>query len=112
MRQIQRADMAVAADAGVVGADAVRRDESNGRRPHEEAVLVVRELLAVIEVRVKAGRDRVAASQEILPKIIGDDHALPAPGEEVQLGVRFFFELIEDGDVPLVAIPAPRAEQP
>src|SRR5216684_704596 len=104
--------MAVAAEAGVVGLHLMRLDEADRRRLHKEAVLVVEEAGALVEVRMEARRDRVAGRQEILTEVVRDDDLLIAPLEQVQLAVGLLLELIERRDVPLILVAAPRAEQP
>src|SRR5687768_13453628 len=55
---------------------------------------------------------RVAGTEEVLPVEIGHGHALFAPlVKDVQAAVRVFLEAVEDGQVVLVAIGRPVAEQ-
>src|SRR5262245_15330691 len=67
---------------------------------------------AAIEVRDVTGGDRVARREEVLVVGVRDEHLLMAPGEQIEAAAAILLELIEDGDVPLMPIAAPVAEQP
>src|SRR4051795_880665 len=103
--------MAVAAKAGIERLHFVRADVADRRRLHQEPVLVEEEPGALVEVGVEARRNRVALREEVLPEVVRDYHFLIAPLEQFQLAVGFLLQLIERGDVPLIAVAAEGAEQ-
>ena len=109
--EIEPAPVPITGDPGIVGVHLVGNDQADWRRTHEESVRVEEELLAMIQIGMGADRKRVTRSEEVLSVVVGDGNALLPPLEQVQLAVRFLFELVEEGQVPLIPIPPPGSEK-
>ena len=111
MRDIPASDVAVAAEAEVVGAHVVRAHRADGRGPDDAAVAVVVDV-GVVEVRVEAPRRGVALEEGVLQIGVGDDHSLVALLEGVQARVRVFLAHVEHGRVVLQPVVRVVAEDP
>src|SRR5438132_153523 len=67
MRQIQPAEVSIAADSDIANFDRMWPRVSNQRRPHEETIAIVFDTRAVVVV-MQAALNRVAFANEVLPK--------------------------------------------
>src|SRR5271163_2506170 len=110
--QIHAADVPIARPAEVGGVNAVcfdlvvEDDHANGRRAHQETVVVVMNS-ALIVVITHAELRGIALKEKILPVCIGDNHLLISsrPGIEPAVGV-----LLEQIEVSQVVLPAIRIQ--
>src|SRR5712692_3293496 len=101
--EIEPADVAAAGPAQIDGANVVRPHGADGRRAHQEIVLIEVESGVVLVVMHTELRS-VAGPQEILPVEIGDQRLLVPPCKCVQAAVGVFFEEMEVGQVILPAV--------
>ena len=67
MRQIQSAEMSIAADSEIANFDRMLPRVSNQRRPHEEPVAIVFDTRAIVVV-MQAALNRIALANEVLTK--------------------------------------------
>ncbi len=95
--------MTIATQSEVTDLDRVRPHVANQRRPHEKAVPIEFDTAPIVVV-VKASLDRVALSNEVLPKDVCDVDVLMTSIEAVQTAVGVLLEHREVSGVELDAI--------
>src|SRR2546421_2616907 len=103
VRQIQPADVSIAVHADVPTFDSVRSYIANQRGPHQKTVAIEFAAAAIVVVK-RAGLNRVALFDEVLPKNVRDVNVLMPPIKTIQTAVRVFLELRKIRRVVLITI--------
>ena len=117
MGQIETSDMSISRPPEVVGTNIMGAHIAHIRGANEKAVTIV--LLpivilgsSIITVMMKTELRGIALPDKILPIQIGHHHLPISDLKLVQLAVGIFFQEVEIGDIPLIAIVVEVSKKP